>query len=141
MGAPPFGSAAGPSVTVVVTVLRDPRVARTLESLLTQDLPPTEILVDDGGITDTVRRIAEEFHRRDARVVHLDAPGNIPESRNAALRRAGGEFIAFLDADEIAPPGWLRELLEPFHEPRVGFVGGPTPGLAESLRSVGARYY
>ncbi len=144
MAPDPAGTGAGaaaPSVSVVVTVLKDPRVARTLESLLAQDLPPLEILVDDGGGTDAVRRITEPFSRRDPRVVHLDAPGNIPESRNTALRVARGEFIAFLDADEVAPPGWLRELLRPFADPRVGFVGGPTPALPETLRSVGARYY
>ncbi|MHB8352497.1 MAG: glycosyltransferase family 2 protein [Thermoplasmata archaeon] len=134
-------AAASPSVTVVVTVLKDPRVARTLESLLAQEYPFTEILVDDGGVTDEVRKIVEEFSRRDRRVVHLDAPGNIPESRNAALKEAHGELIAFLDADEVAPPGWLGELLRPFADPQVGFVGGPTPALPESLRSIGARYY
>lgn len=129
------------SVSVVVTVLKDPRVSRTLDSLLAQEYPFTEILVDDGGGTDEVRRITDRFARRDRRVVHLDAPGNIPESRNAALKVARGEFIAFLDADEVAPPGWLRELLRPFEDPRVGFVGGPTPALTDSLHSIGARYY
>ena len=141
----PTGGGPSPSprgtVTVVVTVLNDPRVARTLESLLAQDRPPDEVLVDDGGGTGEVRRIAEEFHARDPRVRHLDAPGNIPESRNRALEVAAGEIIAFLDADEIAPPGWLRALVGPFAEPRVGFTGGPTPALPASLTTVGARYY
>ncbi len=128
-------------VTVVVTVLNDPRVARTIESLLVQERAPEEILIDDGGGTGEVRRITETFHARDPRVVHLDAPGNIPESRNTALRAARGEFIAFLDADEVAPPGWLGRLLAPFTDPAVGFVGGPTPALPGSARSMGARYY
>ncbi|HZY91307.1 MAG TPA: glycosyltransferase [Thermoplasmata archaeon] len=128
-------------MSVIVTVLNDPRVARTLESLLAQERLPEEILVDDGGGTGEVRRIAEEFHRRDPRVEHLEAPGNIPESRNAALQRATGEFIAFLDADEVAPPEWLKELLLPFRDPKVGFTGGPTPALPGSARSVGARFY
>lgn len=134
------GPSAG-SVSVIVTVLRDPRVERTLESLLLQTRPPAEILVDDGGVTDTVRQIADRFHRRDPRVRHLDAPGNIAESRNAALQLARGEFIAFLDADEVAPPDWLAALLEPFSDPSVGFTGGPTPGAPETLRHIGARFY
>jgi glycosyltransferase involved in cell wall biosynthesis len=129
------------TVTVVVTVLKDPRVARTLESLLAQERPPDEVLVDDGGVTDEVRRITERFHARDPRVRHLDAPGNIPESRNTALIAAQGEFIAFLDADEVAPPGWLGALLAPFADPKVGFTGGPTPAMPGTTRSIGARYY
>ncbi len=129
------------TVTVVLTVLRDPRVARTLESLLNQDRRADEVLVDDGGGDDRVERITAEFSARDSRIRHLPAPGNIPESRNIALRAATGEFVVFLDADEIAPPGWLTALLAPFSDPRVGFTGGPTPALAGTARSVGARYY
>ena len=128
-------------MSVIVTVLADPRVERTLDSLLRQTRPPTEILVDDGGVTDKVRRIAERMQERDARIRHLDAPGNIAESRNAALAVARGEFIAFLDADEVAPPDWLEQLLRPFDDPTVGFTGGPTPGAPDSLSSVGARFY
>lgn len=139
---PPKGRPPRPgTVTVVVTVLNDPRVARTLESLLAQTRPADEILVDDGGGTDTVERLTATFTARDPRVVHLLAPGNIPESRNAALDRATREFVAFLDADEIAPPGWLAALLGPFADATVGFTGGPTPALAGTARGVGARYY
>src|SRR5580693_7422943 len=99
------------TVSVIVTVLKDPRVTRTLDSLLAQHRRPDEIWVDDGGGgDDRVRRIAEAYHARDPAVRHLDAPGSIPESRNAALRVATGEFLAFLDADEVAPPEWLEEL-------------------------------
>lgn len=141
------GASLGPSravrgtVTVVVTVLKDPRVARTLESLLAQDRPPDEVLVDDGGGTDEVERITATFSARAPYVRHLAAPGNIPESRNTALRAARGEYIAFLDADEVAPPGWLRALLAPFADPKVGFVGGPTPAMVGTTGTIGARYY
>lgn len=129
------------TVTVVITVLKDPRVARTLESLLHQTRPADEVLVDDGGQTDEVRRITATFTARDPRVRHLDAPGNIPESRNTALLAAKGEFIAFLDADEVAPPEWLAELLRPFSDPKVGFVGGPTPAMTGTTPTIGARFY
>lgn len=129
------------TVTVVITVLKDPRVARTLQSLLDQTRRADEVLVDDGGGTDEVERITAQFHAQDPRILHLAAPGNIPESRNAALLTASGEFIAFLDADEVAPPGWLEALLAPFSDPKVGFTGGPTPAMSETLRTAGARYY
>jgi cellulose synthase/poly-beta-1,6-N-acetylglucosamine synthase-like glycosyltransferase len=128
-------------VSVIVTVLKDPRVERTLESLLTQTRRPDEIIVDDGGITDQVRQIADRIHARDPRVRHLDAPGNIAESRNAALAIASGEFLAFLDADEVAPAGWLEHLIAPFADPTIGFTGGPTPGAPDTLKTVGARFY
>jgi cellulose synthase/poly-beta-1,6-N-acetylglucosamine synthase-like glycosyltransferase len=129
------------SVSVIVTVLKDPRVERTVRSLLAQRRLPEEILVDDGGGGGEVLQITERLAAVDPRVIHLDAPGNIPESRNIALRRARGEFVAFLDADEVAPPGWLEALLAPFGDPSVGFTGGPTPALAGTARTLGARFY
>jgi cellulose synthase/poly-beta-1,6-N-acetylglucosamine synthase-like glycosyltransferase len=129
------------TVTVIVTVLKDPRVERTLESLLRQERSADEVLVDDGGGDERVQRITTRFTAHDARVRHLPAPGNIPESRNIALRAARGEFVAFLDADEVAPTGWLKALLVPFRDPTVGFTGGPTPALAGTARTVGAKYY
>jgi cellulose synthase/poly-beta-1,6-N-acetylglucosamine synthase-like glycosyltransferase len=128
-------------VSVIVTVLRDPRVERTIRSLLRQRRPPLEILVDDGGGDDVVRTIADRLSAEDPRVIHLDAPGTIPESRNVAIQRARGEFLAFLDADEVAPEGWLDALCAPFADPSVGFTGGPTPAMDGSARSMGARFY
>jgi glycosyltransferase involved in cell wall biosynthesis len=128
-------------VTVIVTVLKDPRVAETLASLLAQTHLPDEILVDDGGVTDVVRSIAEKFRASDARVRYLYAPGNIPESRNLAIAAASGDVLAFLDADEVAPPGWVAALVAPFSDPTVGFTGGPTPGRPGTVRTIGARYY
>jgi cellulose synthase/poly-beta-1,6-N-acetylglucosamine synthase-like glycosyltransferase len=130
-----------PSVSIILTVWKDPRVARTLDSLLAQTRLPDEILVDDGGGNDVVRRITAEYTAKDPRIQHLDAPGNIPESRNAALAVARGELVAFLDADEVAPPGWLEALLAPFADPKVGFTGGPTPGLPGTVTTIGAQYY
>ncbi len=138
---PPFRPVVPGTVSVIVTVLKDPRVARTLESLLAQERRPDEVLVDDGGGTDDVARITATFTDRDPRIRHLAAPGNIPESRNTALLTATGEFVAFLDADEVAPAGWLQAILQPFQDRSVGFVGGPTPALSGTTRSLGARYY
>ncbi|MGD0718004.1 MAG: glycosyltransferase [Thermoplasmata archaeon] len=129
-------------VTVIVTVLNDPRVRRTIESLRTQHRGAASIVVDDGGgAAGEVRRIAEELARSDTHIHWLDAPGSIAASRNTALARVDSEFVAFLDADEIAPADWLARLLAPFSDPAVGFTGGPTPGLPGSARGRGVRYY
>ncbi|MHB1435666.1 MAG: glycosyltransferase family 2 protein [Thermoplasmata archaeon] len=129
------------SVTVIVTVLNDPRVERTLDSLRRQRRRPDRILVDDGGGGGPVREIAERLSAEDPRIVYLDAPGSIPESRNRALREVETEWVAFLDADEIAPPQWLEKLLAPLTDPSVGFAGGPTPAMDGTARTIGARYY
>jgi len=129
------------TVTVLVTVRDDPRLERALESLSVQTRPPSEILIADGGDSPVVRAICEGSAARDARVRRVAAPGTIAESRNVAVRAARGEFIAFLDTDEVAPPEWLQQLLLPFADPGVGFVGGPTPAMTGTGQNVAARYY
>ncbi|MDE1822459.1 MAG: glycosyltransferase [Euryarchaeota archaeon] len=141
-GVPPASSSARTrTVSVILTVLNDRRVERSIKSLLAQTLPPLEVIVADGGSTDGTYEIAERFATSDRRVRPCRLKGNIPESRNQALELVQGEFVAFLDADEVAPPTWLAELLSPFSDPKVGFTGGPTPGMKGTVTNAGSRYY
>jgi cellulose synthase/poly-beta-1,6-N-acetylglucosamine synthase-like glycosyltransferase len=135
-GAPGSGS-----ISVIVTVLDDPRLERTLQSLLGQSRRPQEILVADGGHSPVIGSLCERFTAMDSRIRRVAAPGTIAESRNAAIPEAHSELIAFLDTDEVAPPEWLERLVAPFSDPAVGFVGGPTPGMPGTTRNRTARYY
>jgi cellulose synthase/poly-beta-1,6-N-acetylglucosamine synthase-like glycosyltransferase len=129
------------TVSVIVTVLNDPRVAHTIDSLLAQTRPPDEIWIDDGGGPTLVKDIVDGYRGRAPTVHYLYAPGNVAESRNQALTVVQGEFTAFIDADEVAPPGWLEQLTAAFADPKVGFAGGPTPATAGTARRRAARFY
>jgi len=61
--------------------------------------------------------------------VHEPDPG-VANARNAALERASGDFIAFLDDDEEAPPGWLAALMEAQARFDADVVFGPVRGRA-----------
>ncbi|HZU77391.1 MAG TPA: glycosyltransferase family A protein [Dehalococcoidia bacterium] len=63
-----------------------------------------DIIVADNGASDQTRAIAAEFG---ARYVHTATPG-AAAARNAGLRLVRGEFIAFLDDDDVWLPGHLR---------------------------------
>jgi cellulose synthase/poly-beta-1,6-N-acetylglucosamine synthase-like glycosyltransferase len=129
------------SISVIVTVLDDPRLERALESLLAQTRPPREILIADGGNSPVIASLSVRFAARDPRVRRIAAPGSIAQSRNTALKEVRSEYVAFLDTDEVAPPEWLERLAAPFADSGVGFVGGPTPALPGTTRNVAARYY
>jgi GT2 family glycosyltransferase len=129
-------------VTVIVTVLDDPRLERALDSLRSQRRPPDAVLIADGGDSPAIAAICDRFRAADPRYVHLHAPGTITESRNQAIRAIRTEFVAFLDTDEVAPPDWLGSLLAPLlADPAIGFTGGPTPALAGTAHNRAARYY
>jgi succinoglycan biosynthesis protein ExoM len=67
--------------------------------------------------------------------VHEPAAG-VANARNAAMARAGGALIAFLDDDEEATPGWLAALLEVQADCQADVVFGPVEARApEGLRN------
>ncbi len=129
------------SVSVIVTVLDDPRLERALQTLLAQTRPPQEILIADGDHSPVIAGITARFAARDPRIRRIDAPGTIAESRNGALAEVRSEYIAFLDTDEVAPSDWLERLIAPFSDATVGFVGGPTPAMPGTTHNMAARYY
>lgn len=117
-------------VTVLVTHLDDVRVLRTLRSLAEQTRPPDDVLVADGGSrADVLDAIRAAPHG--ARVE--SHPGSVAQTRNSALRalEAKCDIVAFLDSDEVAPPGWLAALVAPLEAGRAAFAGGPTRPLQE----------
>lgn len=70
------------------------------------------VLIDNTAAGELPERLARDALAESVTVVHESRPG-IPAARNAALAEAlriGADHVAFVDDDEIAPPGWLAEL-------------------------------
>ncbi len=95
-----------PSVSVVVTTYNQARyIAETIESVLAQTHAPREIIVVDDGSTDETPSITARFGDRITCIRQKNQ--GIAGSRNAGIRRASGELIAFLDGDDLWEPGKL----------------------------------
>jgi glycosyltransferase involved in cell wall biosynthesis len=95
-----------PLVSVVMPVYNAERyVADAIRSILEQTYSHFEFIIVDDGSTDGTVKIIREFAGRDSRVrlVYL-AHGGGPRSANAGIALAQGEFIARMDADDIAVP-------------------------------------
>lgn len=130
-------------VSVLVTQFNDPRVTRTLDSLAAQTRKPDAVLVADGGSRADVLQAMQRWIG-----AHPDVParveahnGSVAGTRASALRSLAGktEILAFLDTDEVAPPGWLAALVAPIEQGVADFTGGPTRPLTEPT-SEGERY-
>jgi GT2 family glycosyltransferase len=100
---------------VVPTYQRNELLARLLEALAGQDLPPDayEVIVCDDAGTDETRSLVEQWardHPVAARYVRGDVPGQGPAAmRNAGWRSARGAVIAFTNDDTVPEPDWLRQ--------------------------------
>src|SRR5437764_627301 len=104
-------STADPCVSVIVIAYNgEAYLAQAIDSVLAQSFQDFELLVVDDGSSDRTRPIAEAFRaatRPRVRVLaHADG-GNrgMSAARNLGLSQARGEFIAFLDADDVWLPG------------------------------------
>lgn len=113
-----------PVVSIVVPVYnRAGEIGDCLEALLAQDYPThrLEIIIVDDGSTDGTAEVVSRYLVR-----LIKQPQNRGQSaaRNAGVRAAQGEIVAFIDSDCIADPNWLSELVPYFQDPRLALVGG-----------------
>lgn len=115
---------AAPRVSVVIPV-RNGRdfIHEAIESVLTQSFPDLELIVVDDGSDDFDYA---SLCMLDPRVRTTRLPGmGVSRARNAGMQLAQGQFIAFLDADDVWFPGKLQAQMVYFDaHPEVGVVFG-----------------
>jgi glycosyltransferase involved in cell wall biosynthesis len=121
---------AAPCVSVVIIVHNGAAfLAEAIESVLAQTFFDYELLIVDDGSTDASRDIALAYRDRSPEMLVLQHPGGanrgMSASRNLGLATARGEYVAFLDADDVWLPAKLAEQLAVFRaHPEVGLVYG-----------------
>ena len=113
-----------PLVSVILPVYNGERmVAESIHSVLQQDYRPAELIVIDDGSTDGTAGIAAAFADR-VRYYYQPHSG-AAAARNFGIRQAKGEYIAFIDADDLWPPGKLRFQMRCFEaRPAIEIVQG-----------------
>jgi glycosyltransferase involved in cell wall biosynthesis len=93
-----------PLVSILIPAYNSERwLAETLSSALDQTWPRKEIIVVDDGSLDRTFEVASSFSARGVKVVK-QANGGAPAARNAALTLAQGDYIQWLDADDLLHP-------------------------------------
>jgi glycosyltransferase involved in cell wall biosynthesis len=99
----------GPEVSVVVPTFNRPQYLRAaIDSVFAQTFTDWELIVaDDGSDGETAAYLTALASRPKVKVLQLAHTGNPGAVRNAACRAAQGEYIAFLDSDDV----WLPEKL------------------------------
>ncbi|MEU1165049.1 bifunctional polysaccharide deacetylase/glycosyltransferase family 2 protein [Streptomyces sp. NPDC005921] len=117
----------GPPVTEPVSVLvpaynEAKCIENTVRSLSAGE-HPIEILVVDDGSTDGTARIVEDLGLPDVRVIRQVNAGK-PAALNRGLLNARHDIVVMMDGDTVFEPATVRELVQPFGDPRVGAVAG-----------------
>ncbi len=122
-----------PFVSVIVIFLNENRfIQEAIESIFAQTYDHWELLLVDDGSTDASRSIALRYAEQyPDKVRYLEHAGHenrgMSASRNLGIAQAKGEYIAFLDADDVWLPHKLEHqvaILE--SQPHAAMVYGPT---------------
>jgi glycosyltransferase involved in cell wall biosynthesis len=99
-----------PTVSIIVPTFNRLKYLRAaIDSVFEQTFQDWELIIaDDGSDGETLDYLRELEHRPRVKLIRLAHSGNPPAVRNAALRAAKGEYIAFLDSDDV----WMGAKLE-----------------------------
>nr|WP_229914287.1 glycosyltransferase [Streptomyces capitiformicae] len=119
-------------VSVLVPAYNEAKcIEKTVRSLVAGDHPIEVLVIDDGsgdGTADIVEELSRELAtdpavRHDVRVVRQENAGK-PAALNRGIANARHDLIVMMDGDTVFEPSTVRELVQPFADPRVGAVAG-----------------
>jgi glycosyltransferase involved in cell wall biosynthesis len=96
-------------------------IEECLDSLLACDYPELDVVVCEDGSTDGTDVIAAGYPFRLVRLDHI----GLSAARNAGVRAAKGEIVAFIDADAACHPEWPYHLALSLEDQDVAATGGP----------------
>jgi succinoglycan biosynthesis protein ExoM len=118
-----------PLVTVIIPTFHRPAGAMAaVRSVFAQEGAPSfEVLLVDNDRGRSCEPIAAHLER-EANVpfrYEVEPAAGVANARNTAVALAKGQFIAFLDDDEVAKPNWLKDLIKVQAETKADVVFGP----------------
>lgn len=121
-------------IDIGVCTFRRAHLRETLHSLAQLECPATwevRILIADNDDTPGAQPVVENLapdHRFP--ITYLHAPArNISLARNACLDAATGDYLAFIDDDEQATPGWLAALVQALENAQADVALGPVDAV------------
>ncbi|MDD6629016.1 MAG: glycosyltransferase [Lachnospiraceae bacterium] len=130
-----------PGVTIVIPCFNEEEwIDRTILSCVNQDYPVDKleiIVVDDHSNDRSVEKIKETIEKLKAEDKHYEIAGRVsymeqPENRGKrdalceGVKVAKHELVVFVDSDSFLDPFAIRNLVQPFKDPKMGGVAGRT---------------
>lgn len=96
-----------PLISIVIPAYNAAKyISDAIQSVLQQDYRPLEVIVVDDGSTDNTREVVERIASPELFYFYKEN-GGASSARNYGIERANGEYIRFVDADDILLPGSL----------------------------------
>lgn len=113
-----------PKVSIIVPVYNlENYIEQSVRSLLTQFYQDIEIILVDDGSKDASLSIIEQLTASDSRIVYTSQPnGGAAKARNTGLALATGDFITFVDGDDMLSPNAIRDNIGYLDDEKIDWV-------------------
>ncbi len=112
-------------ISVIIPTFNSAKTIRdTLESIISQNWPDIQVIIQDGGSTDGTKEIVDRYPVA-LSGWHAMPDNGIYDAMNKGINRATGEVVAILNSDDVWLPGTLKRVADVFfRNPDVGIVSG-----------------
>src|SRR5260221_1514766 len=130
-------------ISFVTTVFNEEKtITKLLDSLYSQTMLPNEIIIVDGGSTDSTLSVISNFQFQisKTKIKIITKKGNRSVGRNEAIKRATGDIIVCSDSGNILDKNWIKNITRAFidsrlrgNDKRVDVVAGYYKGKATTV--------
>lgn len=120
-----------PKFSIIIPIYNvAPYLRECLDSVFSQTIDDFEVLAVDDGSTDGSGQIIDEYAVKNRRLTVLHkGNGGVSTARNAGIDLAHGEYLCFVDGDDIVSPTYLQDLYEAMGDADSSMGGFKTFGL------------
>ena len=117
------------TISVIIPIYNaDKWLNEALRSLQTQSFSDFDVIMVDDGSTDKSAEICQHYCDKDSRFRLISQPNKgVSSARNHGIDIAEGDWIAFMDADDIMPPDALEIM--------SGYALGSGAGMPEDIHA------
>ena len=101
-----------PKISIIIPVYKvEKYIRKTLDSVIEQIIPDVEVILVDDGSPDNCGKICDEYAEKFnfIKVIHQQNSG-VSVARNRGVKETSGEYIMFLDSDDLLDDGFLKEI-------------------------------
>lgn len=100
-------------------------IHQSIDSVLRQTYKNLEIIIIDDGSKDSTGKIADEYSKKDARIIVIHQPNQgLPTARNVGLEIATGKYVMFLDSDDFYEDNSCEVLYNEIKKQDADYVTG-----------------
>ena len=128
-----------PRISVIVPCYKvETYLPQCIESILAQGIGDMEVILVDDGSPDRSGEICEAYAAKDKRIRVLHKPnGGVSAARNDGLALATGDYVIFVDSDDLIPPKAYEKMLCQAEKTNADVVLGDVVSLSDDTEEYG----